>query len=57
VFGGPFTEVPLEKHLLTYRINVLGLVALTHAFLPDLISRPDAHIVNLASCWGIDTCT
>jgi short-subunit dehydrogenase len=52
VFGGPFLEVPLEKHVLTYRVNVEGLVALTHAFLPDLIARPDAHIVNIASASG-----
>jgi len=24
VFGGPFLEVPLEKHVLTYRVNVEG---------------------------------
>jgi short-subunit dehydrogenase len=52
VFGGPFLEVPLEKHLLTFRVNTLGLVALTHAFLPDLIARPDAHVVNTASASG-----
>ncbi len=52
VFGGPFLEVPLERHLLTYRVNVLGLVAMTHAFLPDLVGRPDAHVVNVASASG-----
>jgi all-trans-retinol dehydrogenase (NAD+) len=52
VFGGPFTEVPLQKHLATYQVNVLGLVALTHAFLPDLMGRPDGHLVNLASASG-----
>jgi short-subunit dehydrogenase len=52
VFGGPFLDVPLEKHLATYRVNVLGLVALTHAFLPDLLGRPDAHVVNVASASG-----
>ena len=52
VFGGAFLEVPLEKHLVTYRVNVLGLVAMTHAFLSDLISRPDAHLVNTASASG-----
>lgn len=52
VFGGPFLEVPLQKHLMTYHVNVLGLVALTHAFLPDLIARPDAHLVNVASASG-----
>jgi short-subunit dehydrogenase len=52
VFGGPFLDVPLEKHLATYRVNVLGLVSLTHAFLPDLLGRPDAHLVNVASASG-----
>src|SRR5262245_16846850 len=31
VFGGGFLDVPLEKHLTTYRVNLLGLVAMTHA--------------------------
>jgi short-subunit dehydrogenase len=52
VFGGPFLDVPLEKHALTVRVNVEGLVAMTHIFLPDLIGRPDAHIVNIASASG-----
>ena len=53
VFGGAFSDVPLEKHLTTYRINTLALVAMTHVFLPDLIARPDAHVVNLASASGL----
>src|SRR5262245_22535729 len=53
VFGGAFLEVPLEKHLTTYRVNTLGLVAMTHAFLPDLIAAPDAHVVNVASASGL----
>jgi short-subunit dehydrogenase len=52
VFGGAFLDVPLEKHRTTYAVNVLGLVAMTHAFLPDLIGRPDAHLVNVASASG-----
>ncbi len=52
VFGGAFLDVPLEKHFATYRVNVLGLTAVTHAFLPDLIARPDAHLVNIASASG-----
>jgi all-trans-retinol dehydrogenase (NAD+) len=52
VFGGGFLEVPLERHLTTYRVNTLGLVAMTHAFLPDLLARPDAHVVNVASASG-----
>lgn len=52
VFGGPFLEVSLERHIKTYRVNVEGVVAMTHAFLPDLVSRPDAHLVNVASASG-----
>ena len=52
VFGGGFLDVPLERHLTTYRVNTEGLVALTHVFLPDLIARPDAHVVNIASASG-----
>jgi short-subunit dehydrogenase len=53
VFGGGFLDVPVEKHLLTYQINTIGLVAMTHAFLPDLIASPDGHLVNTASASGL----
>jgi short-subunit dehydrogenase len=49
VFGGAFLDVPLERHLTTDRVNTLGLVAMTHAFLPDLIAGRDGHVVNVAS--------
>jgi short-subunit dehydrogenase len=49
VFGGGFLDLPLEKHLTTYRVNTLGVVAMTHAFLPDLIAGSDGHVVNIAS--------
>ena len=52
VFGGPFTETPLDRHFKTYEVNVLGVVAMTHAFLPDLIERPEAHLVNISSASG-----
>jgi all-trans-retinol dehydrogenase (NAD+) len=52
VFGGPFTKIPLDDHFKTYEVNVLGLVAMTHAFLPDLIQRPEAHLVHVASAAG-----
>ena len=39
VFGGAFLDVPVERHLTTYRVNIEGLVTMTHAFLPDLLSR------------------
>jgi short-subunit dehydrogenase len=53
VFGGDFLEVPLDKHLLTLDVNLRGPVLVTHAFLPDLISRPDAHLVGIASLVGL----
>ena len=52
VTGGAFLDVPLERHLATYEINLLGLVRVTHAFLPDLLSRGRGHIVNIASASG-----
>ncbi|MGB8330611.1 MAG: SDR family oxidoreductase [Polyangiales bacterium] len=52
VFGGPFTQTPLDEHFKTYEVNVLGVVAMTHAFLPDLIERPEAHLVHIASASG-----
>jgi all-trans-retinol dehydrogenase (NAD+) len=52
VFGGYFLDVPLERHLTTLGVNLLGPVILTHAFLPDLIARPDAHLVTIASLAG-----
>jgi short-subunit dehydrogenase len=53
VFGGPFQDVPLGRHVLTYQVNVLGLVAMTHAFLPDLLAGTDGHVVNIASASGL----
>lgn len=49
VFGGAFSEVPTAKHLTTINVNVNGLLAVTHAFLPHLETRPRAAILNIAS--------
>ncbi len=53
VFGGAFVDVPLQKHLDTFSVNVLGLVSVTHAFLADLVARTEAHLVNVASAAGL----
>jgi short-subunit dehydrogenase len=53
VFGGPFLDVPLEKHLLTYKINVEAVVAMTWHFLADLIGGTEGHLVNMASASGL----
>lgn len=52
VHGGEFEQVPLEDHLNTFRVNADGVVAMTHAFLPDLIDSPLGHLVNIASASG-----
>ncbi|MEL7061719.1 MAG: SDR family NAD(P)-dependent oxidoreductase, partial [Acidobacteriota bacterium] len=52
VHGGPFLEVPLERHLQTYRVNVDGVVQMTHAFLPDLIASSRSQAVFIASASG-----
>jgi short-subunit dehydrogenase len=49
VHGGAFLDVPLEDHAATFRVNTLAVAAVTHAFLGDLIGRPEAHLVNIAS--------
>jgi len=53
VFGGRFADVALERHLHTYRVNLLGAVIVTRAFLPDLVARPEGHLVNVASASGL----
>ena len=52
VFGGGFLDVPLQQHRLTYRVNIEGVVAMTHAFLPDVIRSPRGHLVFIASASG-----
>jgi all-trans-retinol dehydrogenase (NAD+) len=49
VFGGEFEQVALKDHLNTFQVNTNGLVAMTHAFLPDLIESRKGYLVNIAS--------
>jgi short-subunit dehydrogenase len=53
VFGGPFLAVTMEKHLATVSVNLSGVLAMTHAFLPDLLTRPAGHVVNIASAAAV----
>ena len=32
-----------------YEVNCIGPVTVTHTLLPELLARPEAHIVNIAS--------
>jgi all-trans-retinol dehydrogenase (NAD+) len=51
--GGRFLDVPLVQHHATYKVNLLGQVAMAHAYLPDLIGRPAGHLVNISSASGM----
>jgi all-trans-retinol dehydrogenase (NAD+) len=53
VFGGPFLDVPLERHRRTLDINLGGILTLTHAFLPDLLARPEGYVVNIVSASAV----
>lgn len=53
VFGGEFEKLSLEKHLLTYKININGIVSMTHLFFNDLRKGYDSNIVNIASASGL----
>ena len=53
VFGGAFLDVPLERHFATVGVNLSGVLAMTHAFLPDLLARTAAHVVNVASASAV----
>lgn len=52
VFGGPFLETPLELHTLTFSVNLVGLMQMTHVFLPLLLRQPEGAVVNMASASG-----
>ncbi len=49
VCGGTFENLPLERHKAIYDVNCLGPVNVTHTLLPELLTRPESHIVNIAS--------
>jgi short-subunit dehydrogenase len=53
VAGGPFLEVSLDRHLASVAVNLSGVLAVTHAFLPDLLERPDGRVVNIASASAV----
>jgi short-subunit dehydrogenase len=50
---GQFTEIDQAQMDWLMNINFWGVVHSTRAFLPHLASRPEAHIVNLSSIFGI----
>lgn len=53
VFGGEFEKQTLDKHLLTYKVNIEGVVMMTHSFFSELKMSKEANIVNIASASGL----
>jgi short-subunit dehydrogenase len=53
VFGGAFVDVPFDRHLKTVAVNLSGVLAVTHAFLPGMLARPEARVVNIVSASAI----
>jgi short-subunit dehydrogenase len=50
---GQFHEIDQAQMEWLFNINFWGAVHATRAFLPQLASRPAAHIVNISSIFGI----
>ena len=50
---GQFHEIDQAEIEWLFNINFWGVVHSTRAFLPHLATRPEAHIVNVSSIYGI----
>ena len=52
-YYGPTDQMTQEQWDWLLRINLLAPIQITHELLPVLLSRPDAHIVNMCSISGL----
>jgi short-subunit dehydrogenase len=50
--GGPFREITPERIERIVRVNLLGVLLVTKAFLPAMLERRSGHVVNVASLAG-----
>lgn len=50
--GGPFRELTPEQVDRVVRVNLLGVLHVTKAFLPSMLERGRGHVVNVASLAG-----
>ena len=53
VVGKPFAEHSMEEIERTLQVNVLGVMAVTNAFLSAMLARGQGHVVNIASAAGL----
>ncbi|HYN21563.1 MAG TPA: SDR family oxidoreductase [Thermoanaerobaculia bacterium] len=50
---GPFGEVPIEEHVRTVEVNVIGVMNGIHASLELLKATQDAHVVSMCSASAV----
>ncbi len=53
VSGKDFLQIPDEKIIQTFNVNVISHFWLIKAFLPDMIERNSGHLVSTASIAGL----
>ena len=51
--GGSFWQLTLDGFEWLVNINYRAVVAMTHAFLPTLMSTLDSHVTNVSSLYGL----
>lgn len=52
VHYGPTAEMSSDDHESLLAVNLLAPLQLIHGLLPQLLERPEAHIVNVSSMYG-----
>jgi all-trans-retinol dehydrogenase (NAD+) len=53
VTGGEFLKVPDEKHQRVMDVNIMAIMWMTRAFMPDMMEKKQGHIINLSSAAGL----
>src|SRR2546427_11978164 len=51
--SGPFAEIDLRREQEMIQVNIVSLLTLTRAFLPEMIARKSGRILNLGSTAGV----
>ena len=51
--SGTFEQVSMKDFDWLMEINLYAVIRMTKAFLPQLLSRPGSHLVNLSSLFGL----
>jgi NAD(P)-dependent dehydrogenase (short-subunit alcohol dehydrogenase family) len=52
VAGGPFLDVPAERHAAVLDVNVKGVLLVARAVLARMVRRRSGHILNISSAAG-----